>query len=413
MSVLIVLIPPRPRWAAGSAAPATAAVAEWSWFLSADGVVTSSHGRGAPATWPRADNVLALLADSDVAWHRITLPKAPAARLRQALQGVMEEALLDDESAQHFALPPDAVAGKPTWVAVLQRPWLAAQLAAIEQAGRAVERVLPPAAPGGAAEGHFFAAADDGADTPALQLSWVDADGHSLLGLAGSLARTRIAALGDKRLHWTATPASAAAAEAWLGQPVEVRGDAERALQMARTGWNLRQFDLAPQHRGTQALRASWRRFFGPAWRPVRLALLALVAVQLIGLNAWAWQQQRALAAQRATMVSLLQSAHPQVRAVLDPALQMTRETDLLRAAAGQPGDNDLETLLGVAAAGWPEDEDPVASLQFEPGRLTLGTEGWDDERRAAFRQRVQPAGWAVQSTGTTLVLSRASGATP
>lgn len=405
MSVLLVLMPPRPRGPARSAEPP----ADWTWVLSADGLTPGAQGRAAPAAWPRADSVVAVLADGDVAWHRVTLPKAPASRLQQALRGVLEEHLLDDEGALHFALPPDAVPGRPAWIAVTNRAWLAAQIARLEQGGRSVDRVLPPAHPGSEASGHFAPAAGEGADAETVQLHWADADGVVLLGLAGTLARARVAALGERAVRWTATPAAAAAAEAWLGQPVRVLGQAERALLAARGAWNLRQFDLAPRHRGATALRETWRHFFGPAWRPVRIGLVTLVAVQLIGLNAWAWQERRALQDKRQAMVALLQSSFPQVRTVLDAPLQMTRETDALRAAAGQPGEGDLETLLAAAAAAWPDGEDPVPSLRFEPGRLTLGVPDWDGERVAALRAQLMPAGWSVALADGQLTITRAA----
>ncbi len=404
MNVLVVQVPPRSRASArdGASRPAPAA---WAWqLLDAAGHALQS-GAGAPAEWPPAASLVLVLSPQDVAWHRTTLPKAPAGRMRQALLGVLEERLLDDDADLHFALAPDAAAGRPTWVAVVHRPWLAELLQRLEAGGRAVDRVLPALAPSVPPMGHFDT--DAHADDAPLHLDWADADGVTRLGLGGSLARARLAAVEDAR--WCASPAAAAAAEAWLGRPVAVVSDAERAREWQRSPWNLRQFDLAPRHRGAGALRDAWRRFLTPAWRPVRVGLVALLALNLVGLNAWAWMQERALAERRQAMVELLRSTHPQVRAIIDPPLQMARETERLRAAAGQPGDTDIETLLGVAAAAWPDDEPPASSLQFEPGRLVLGVDGWDEARLAAFREQVEPAGWTASSDGQRLTLSRAS----
>jgi general secretion pathway protein L len=95
---------------------------------------------------PRADSVVLVLAESDVSWHHIDVPKAPAARLRAALSGVMEEALLDEEDATHLALGPGAVSpGGPGWVAVTHRPRLVAALAALEGSGQGVARVVSAA----------------------------------------------------------------------------------------------------------------------------------------------------------------------------------------------------------------------------------------------------------------------------
>jgi general secretion pathway protein L len=213
-------------------------------------------------------------------------------------------------------------------------------------------------------------------------------------------------------MRWTASPAASAAAERWLGSPVNVLGDAERALQAARSMWNLRQFDLAPRHRGTLALREALRQLLSPAWRPVRFALIGLVVVQLLGLNIYAFRQQAAIDAKRAEMASLLRSAHPGVRAVIDPALQMRRETENLRAAAGRAGDGDLEVLLGAAAAAWPDGQGPVQTLRFEPGKLTLMAPGWGEPQVAQFRERLRPAGFAVEMAEGKVTLSRTPGGT-
>jgi general secretion pathway protein L len=400
MTVLAVLIPPRPRPAARDGDVPPSAV-EWSWVYSVDGRSVARHGRGVPADWPPAAERVAVLDAGDVAWLPATLPRAPASRLRQALLGLLEDQLLDEDEA-HFAIAPGATAGQPTWVAAVHRPWLADTLQRFEAAGQPVGRVVPALLPAQTpARGHF---SPDPDDHQRLLLAWSDASGGLQLRVDGSLARARAAATPDAQ--WTASPACAAAAEAWLGHPVAARGDAEHALAALASGWNLRQFDLAPRHRGAGALKDGWRRFLAPDWRPVHLGLAALVVINLIGLNAWAWQQQRALGERRQAMVDLLRSAHPQVRAVLDAPLQMTRETDRLRASAGQAGDDDLETLLAVAAAAWPDDEPPVAGLQFQPGRLVLDIDGWDEERIAAFRDQVAPAGWQVGTEGTRMTLS-------
>lgn len=407
MAVLVLLIPPRPRLASRAAGEPAAvrAAAEFDYVFSADGRSVQSVGRAAPTGLPRADSVVAVLADADVAWHRVTVPKAPAARLRAALAGTMEEALLDDDEALHFALPPQPVAGQPAWVAVMHKPWLQATLAALEAGGLVVDRVLPVMAPGGSAQGHFHATPGDAADAPPT-LALAHADGAAVLRSGGSLARALLPA-DTAAVRWTATPATAAAAERWLGSPVAVLGEAERALEALRSDWNLRQFDLAPRHRGTRALRDAWRRFGSREWRPVRWGLASLVAVQLLGLNLWAWRQDQALAARRAEMTALLKSTHPGVRAVIDAPAQMQRETELLRAAAGRPGDGDLEVLLGAAAAAWPDAQGPVQTLRFEGGRLTLAAPGWGEAQLAQFRERLRPAGYAVEMAEGRVTLLR------
>jgi general secretion pathway protein L len=96
------------------------------------------------------------------------------------------------------------------------------------------------------------------------------------------------------------------------------------------------------------------------------------------------------------------------VRVVLDAPVQMQRETDVLRAAAGRPGESDLEAMLSAAALAWPEGRPPVETLRFEPGRLTVSASGWTEEQIEQFRRELRPGGWDVESAEGRLTLSRA-----
>ena len=411
MSILVILLPPHDRLRArapGGAEPAGSPGlgTEYSYVLSNDGLAPATQGRSAARLLPRANTVVAAIGDADVSWHRIPLPKAPPQRLREALVGVLEEALLDDDV--HLALAPNAVAGQPSWVAAVNRPWLAGQLAWLERSQVSVDRVVPLSWPDDPPVGHF-AEADD-AD-PALgkqTLTWAHADGVASLRLQGGLARALLPNPIPDGARWSATPAAAAQAGAWLGHPVAVMTPAQRALQAVRSTWNLRQFDLAQRHRGARALRDAWRRSMSPAWRPVRIGALALVLLQVVALNLFAWRQRSALEERHAQMAGLLRSTYPQVRAVLDAPVQMRRETEALRAAAGKAGDTDLEPLLQAAASAWPANRPAVDSLRYEPGRLTLSASGFSNEEIEQFRARLQPAGWQVDLAEGRRVLSRA-----
>jgi general secretion pathway protein L len=413
MSVLVILIPPRARLGAraadGTEASASSSGEGYVYVLSADGLQVSSQGQAQASLLPRADSVVAVLADSDVSWQRISLPKAPAAKLRAALGGSLEEQLLDDDEAMHLALAPDAQAGQPTWVAVMNKAWLRSELDKLEKTGLSIERVLPSSWPGDAPQGHFFDAPGAPTGNARMMLCHTDENGLSLLRLDGSLARALLPHMNEQQTLWTAEPSVAAPAERWLGSSVRVQTVGERALQATRSLWNLRQFDLAARHRGTLALRNTVRQLLSPAWRPVRLGLATLLVLQVVGLNAWAWHQRQQLVEQRLAQEQLLRATFPNVRAVLDAPLQMRRETEVLRAAAGRAGDSDLEALLGAAASAWPEGQGPVQTLRFEPGRLTLSTPGWSAQQLSQFRERLRPGGWAVESAEGRVSLSRAA----
>ena len=408
MSVLVIQIPARARLPARAASGNAAAAEGYAHVLSVDGLQVSAQGRASAERLPKADSVVAVLADADVGWQQINLPRAPAARLRAALGGLLEDKLLDDDEAVHMALAPQALAGEPVWVAVLHKAWLRGEIEALEKAGVSVDRVVPASWPGDAAQGHFFEAVPGAAGDASMTLAYADATQHLLLKVHGSLARTLLPQLAEQPTRWSAAPAVAAPAERWLGASVNVLTDAERALQSARSLWNLRQFDLAAHHRGTLALREAWRRFMGPSWRAVRFGLVTLAVLQIVDMNAWAWHQQRAIAELQRAQATLLRETFPKVRAVLDAPLQMQRDTEVLRASAGQAGDNDLEALLGAAATAWPAGVGAVQTLRFETGKLSLATPGWTEQQQAQFRERLRPGGWQVQYADAATTISRA-----
>ena len=414
MSLLAIRLPPRPRLAAraagGESGTGLRLPSEWPYVFSADGRTPGPLQQAAAALLPRAERTVLVLAAGEVSWHEVKLPKAPAARMRAALAGVMEEVLLDDDEAVHLALAPDAVPGKPGWVAVTHGPRLTAALAALENAGLEVEQVLPaqaPTAPGEAARGHFFAVEDDAQRMASLALA--RAEGVLCLRLDGALARA-LQPVPGQAVRWTSTPAAATEAERWLGSAVPLQTEAEHLFESAQGRANLRQFQFAVRHRGTRALREAGKRLFSRDWRPVRWGLLALLVVQLLGLNAYAWQQRQALLAKRQAMNDLLRAAHPGVRTVLDAPAQMAGETERLRAAAGRPGGTDLEVLLSAAAAAWPEAQGPTGDLRFDGGRLSFAAPGWREGEVGAFRERLKAGGLAVEFNDGRISVLRAQG---
>lgn len=410
MSVLVLLLAPRARLAAGPGAAEVSTPTpkgEVAYALSADGAGTGRQGQAAPALLPRADSVVAVLSPADVSWQRITLPKAPASKLRAALEGLLEENLLEETSDLHFALAPGAQAGQEAWVAVMNRAWLSGELAALEQAGVIVDRVVPAHWPVDPPLGHFFDGASTRGGEAQPALSWADARGVANVALSGTLARALLDETSIEGVRFTAVPSVATAAERWLGRPVAVLTETEAALRAADSEWNLRQFDLAARHRGAVALRQVARRLKGPAWRPVRWGIAALVGVHLVGVNAWAWSQRQAVESRRQAQAALLKATHPQVRAVLDAPTQMQRETDSLRSAAGRAGEADLESMLATAAAAWPDGQGPMQGLKFEPGRLTLTVAGWSEDHVRQFRDRLRPAGWAVEVAAGKVTMQR------
>jgi general secretion pathway protein L len=418
MSTLVIQLPSRQRLSsrspAGSESEGSGLATEYEFVTTPDGLMMQLQGGTAASLLPKANTVIAVLGDADVSWHRITLPKAPAARMRAALVGVLEDALLEDAEAVHLAVAPQASAGQPTWIAAVDRRWLRNELATLEKADVFVDRVVPIAWPDEPPIGHFaeIENGENGHSTHGIALNWAHAEGVASVRLQGGLARALVPNPAPPGTRWSATPGAASAAEQWLGGPVPVMPPGERLLQAARSLWNLRQFDLTQRTRGARALRDSLRRFFSPEWRPVRIGVLVLAAAQILGLNLWALHQRSAIDAKRAEMRSLAKQAFPRVNDLdiqRDPMLVVARETQTLRTQAGKPGDNDFETLLQAAASAWPGDRPPAENLRFEPGRLNFSANGWNDAQIEQFRSLLRPGGWQVDASEGRLTLSRAA----
>ena len=418
MSTLVIQLPEHRRLRAGARAEPESdgwPRNDYAYVTSADGIEFEAQGEAAAALLPGRSLVIAVVQEADVSWHRIVLPKAPAARLRAALTGVIEEALLEDADSVHLAVAPLAVAGQPTWVAAIDKAWLQSELASLQKAGVFVDRVVPMAWPDDPPAGHFHALNSGDANSPrSAVLTWASVDGVATVRLDGGLARALVPQPASVATRWTASPTAAVAAEQWLGAPVNVMPTEQRLLQAGRSLWNLRQFDLARKTKGARALRDWLRRAMSPAWRPARIGLALFVAAQIAGLNLWAWHQNGAVEARRAAIQALVKKTFPRVSdgdVQRDAAAVMLREAQSLRTLAGKAGDTDLEPMLQAAAAAWPAERPPVENLRFEPGKMTLAASGWSDAQIEQFRGVLRPAGFQVDAGEGRIVVSRSRGA--
>ena len=399
---------------AETAPTGSAAAPAWQWALSVDGQRPTSQGQSAPAELPQDAECVLVVPHWQLSWHRVTLPRLAPARLRAALEGLLEEHLLDDPAQLHFALEPGSRPGQAAsvWVAACRRDWLRAQLQALEQAGRPISRIVPSACPQAAVQ--LWLQGDGGQ-------SWCIAtgpDGVLALPLAARADRDTANALPPALRSWLAArlpadtesdiAASADAAHlaqaelAWPERKWTVATAPERWLQSLRQGWNLAQFDLrlSAPGRGRQWLPRAWRTLTrDPAWRPVRWSLGALLGLQLLGLNLLAWQERRTEAAQLTEQKTLLTQTFPQVRLVLDAPRQMRAELDRLRQQQGELGGNDLESLLAALGSGgqppgW-------KSMDFSQGQARLTGVQAGAEAQQALQSALGARGWRTEISGS------------
>ncbi len=376
--------------------PASGTADSYDYVLSPDGHSATRHASTTAALLPspgRAGETVALVPVRALSWQRVTLPPgalAQPARLRAALEGLLEEHLLDEPAALHFALAPGAQAGSPAWVAVCDRAWLRAALQALEAAGHPADRVVPEFAPGPTASGQpeltvlgtphepWLVLAGEGNDQALAVLPFTPAVASALPPPAEGAPAVR------------AEPAVAALAERLLGRPALLQTAPERALAAARGAWDLAQLDLSSSgsRRALRKAAGGANSFLrAPQWRAARWGLGLALAVHLVGLNLWAWQDRQQLAAKQAGVRSLLTQTFAQVQVVVDAPVQMQRELARLRQGSGGATPGDLEPLLAAAAAALPAGRQP-SGLDYDNGELRLAGLQLTPEELTAAQQR-------------------------
>lgn len=404
------------------------------WVSSGDGRQTADHGQCAVSLLPRDADTVLVLPPSATSWHRITLPKAPANKLRAALEGLLEDHLLTDTAQLHFAVSPQARSGQDVWIATCEKAWLRSWLEAMDQAGHPVNRIVPGIAPLDGTVGlvdsestpghlgavHWAYTIDDGvwlaSSSPegaaATRLPRADQLGGA--GAAQGLIElhTPPESKGTERsttVRYLADPTSVTTVEKLFDRPWALCTQTEWLLMCARTPWNLAQFDfsLSSRARMGQRWREMWREWMrAPAWRPARWAVALLLLVWLAGLNLTAWQEQRDLAQKRTAAMNLYRQAFPTTPLVADPLDQMRRDIRLARAAKGQVGPGDLEAQLAAAALAMPEEMESPMHLVFDAGQTRLS--GWtgSTEEVDAMQQSLRQRGWSASQDGDDLVIS-------
>lgn len=384
----------------------TAAPAAWDWVRSPDGTQVVARGSGPTSELPQEADCTLVLPARWVSWQRVNWPKVSGARLRAALDGLLEDRLLHDTERLHFALPGELRAGEPTWVACCDRARLQRCLEALNTVGLTPARIAPSLWPSDAGSALARVSAPDG-EHPWLSLATEAGCSHWPLGVAAPL----LDSLGvrERAVHWSADAVSVARADTALGVRCTIESPDTWLLRATKSPWNLAQFDFSQSahRRRQQRWREAWRTLrHDRAWRPLRWGALALLAVQLLGLNVHAWQLRQQLQQTQAEQRQVLQAQFPSVTLVIDPVLQMQRELDRLRQRSGAVGPGDLESLLATLgqAAGsepWPG----LSAIDHDAGSTRLSAEALDAGQLNAWQARLSATGRVVQTEGPSLVV--------
>lgn len=392
------------------ASPAT----EYLYVLSDDGQSAQRSGQTAASLLPasgRTAQVTAVIPSSQLSWHAISLPpglnvqsRRQQPRLRAVLEGLLEEKLLDDPAALHLALDAAASSGQICWVAACDKAWLQSHLLALESSGRPASRLVPEQWP--SAQPQLLLWGDS--HNPQLSATGLEAQSTLLtlpLHADASLLQQLLAAL-PAELGVQAEPQLSRAAEV-LQRPVSLFTAAQRLLQSQSYAGDLAQFDLdlGGSTRAKRRLLDAWQSFAkAPQWRAARWAAGLAIVAQLIGLNAWAFKENRAIVQRQQQAKQVLQTAFPHVPVIIDAPVQMQRELDLLRSHSGALSSSDLEALLAASAG--IQGIQNAQSLQYQDKQLRITGLDLSAEALEDAQQNLQADGYLLQREGAELLLS-------
>ena len=381
----------------------------------------------AAALLPAADRqseTVALVPAAALSWQRVDLPAGlhkQGQRVQAALQGLLEDRLLDDPEQMHLALQADWANTPSPWVAVCDRAWLSAHLTALEQAGLPVHRIVPELAPGAASSPVQITALGD-ADTGWLWVSHPErgvwGQPWTALRQAGLAAHERLGLTAPEQAQSSlqAEPAAVALATELLGSGVRLMPPAQHWLAALANDWDLAQFGLRANARSRQL--KNWQRtashlWHSPAWRPARWGLWLLLAAQLVGINAWAWKTRADWQAQQSSWAQVLRETFPQTSLVVDAPLQMAQQVERLRQGSGQLGAGDLETMLAALGQALPTGLTAPRQWSYQTGQMRVQDFQPNATQQQALQKSLSGQGYNWRADGKGWLMSAPTEAKP
>jgi len=144
----------------------------WDWVTLQGDTLTGQGCDSAEAIARQPATVLVWPAQA-LSWLQLSLPKAPAHKLRALLDGLLEERLLSDLADLHYALAPGFRPGRAadTWVLCCQREPLQRAVDYLQAIAHPLAAVLPACAPQPALQARPWVWVSGSSEAPALLAS--------------------------------------------------------------------------------------------------------------------------------------------------------------------------------------------------------------------------------------------------
>ena len=273
----------------------------------------------------------------------VDLPPLQSSKLQQALAGVLSDRLIGASDAQHYAAAP-LENGRIREAAACDAAWLKQCIGTVEAAGLRVAQVIPEASllPRGAAWWGQLQADQ----LPAWLLRAANGEAVRVAPLLLDAVLPPKEDTSHKTWQWFADPACDKP-PATDSTAYTAMGSAALLRNAANTAWDLRQFAFAPPDGAARFMTRCTHIARQRSGRFAAGALLALLAVNVLGLNGYALKQRREINARHAEMERIVLQALPGVPRLLEPAVQLEAAWQRTRSGAGHTG---TATLLGFFA---------------------------------------------------------------
>jgi general secretion pathway protein L len=295
--------------------------------------------------------------------------------------------------------------GGITLVAVCHKQWLRDVLAPLQAAGLTVQRLVPEISPSTQPMLHVMG-------TPDFSQSVLShAQGVSLLP-PNTAHWSAFTPISSQELVVHAEPSMVERVQQLLSLQPQLQTAAQRWVKSAQSDWDLAQGEWAQgrSQRGLRWLQATWQTVWhAPIWRPVRIGVLALLLVQVVGLNVFAWREHKAQQSQMAALKQILTQTFPAVTLVIDAPLQMQREVEALKQKSGAVSDTDFEPLLVALAGVLPSGTSNATPTQLHFANQALRIHGVSFDSASANRQ-LKAKGLQLRDEGNDVWVLQAEG---
>ncbi len=410
--------------------------APYHYWLSPNGSSISLSGQAAASLMPKnAGEVVVVMPWQWVSWHSVKLPplsQFSTEKVTALLNGILEDQLLDELSTLHFILPSNlrelTQAGQEVVIGVCSRDLLRQATQALQAQGITVQRIVCELSPSAArrapsnAQQSAEVGANSGADKSSLEHSSavpvlhvigpassppsaVLCTAEGVIKLPPSTADwSAFKALGAQDLIILSEPQWVQSTTQALGREPRLHSLSQRILEATQSNWDAATGEWE-QSRGLRFYRRIQRIYLSfmhtPQWSLARKAIVALIVLNLSGLNAWSWIQSANIKERETELTKLLKETFPAIGLIVDPSLQMQREMRRLQHARGQSAAGDVESMLAAVALQLPQNY-KLQSFSYTANELRLN--GVAKELISPVSQStLQKSGYTIRGENTVL----------